>query len=1460
MSLLPFIVNPTAFTVPTLPPELTAVLAPSEHPLLLLPVRLETRFFAMADGSQELRIRVFPDQIHVDSHEPALSQDELRWGQHFWEQVWRAGHDEAAERVAWQQLADRFDALRAAWIARSLSPTNVQDWPKKPVPPSKPLPVTPKLSAAPTLDDPADATWQRAPLARALPQRWIAVATARGALVAHALGTPIDGELAIGPDPRDTTQATPEQPAIDAGMRWMMDFDEAEKRGMAMRMTMPAATAQQGIDVLTVFGVSTLDPVAGSHAISALLDAHHYTVGLGFLRAGKPTNNSAEAAAGWSSHDPLHARSFAIECRAPETPSGSNADVLGRALGFDAASTHGTLRTCKDAWLTEQRDAKQMATALWPATWGYYLLNLIGLEGTGLTLDAIAWARAHFIDHVRALGPLPTLRVGRQPYGLLPVTPLEATAASIEDGRERWLAQTLATLFDRLWRPRVPDAARIGRSDDPATDLAAVLKADAASHSYRLRHLLGPRYIDHLRRFLGEDLNASGWLGAQDTLARAVLNALGFSWHARLEDSAYAESELPVNVPLVQAGPLDGVAALEPNYIAALLADPPLPQTETDAPSAPPAPATLLHWLLRHAVQLEYTAAAARLAAKQAGAAPVGSLLKERELVNLNAATPVTTWRMLLSRAHAGSGNVAPAAFLKSLTRFDTADLAPLGELRAALSHLQSLSPEQLQRLFTGTLDLASHRIDAWLTSLASRRLQRVRERNATGIHIGGYGWVLNLKPESRQTAVDTPAGEAGAVFARADDSGFIHAPSIMQAQTAALLRNTHLTHARADARDMFAVDLSSRRVRLANRLFDGVRQGQPLGALLGYLFERRMHELRLDHLIDDFREAAPLVPVNTEPGTKPEESIAARNVVDGLKLHALRNDPAAPAALKALFSQCGQALDVLADAVDAAADAAIAETAYQAVRGNIVRTGATLQAIASGEAPPPQLDVVRTPRSGLAITHRVVALFNAEAAPGSPASPRAKAEPQLNAWAAKLLGPFERIRFAVERVDAQGNVRRAAQLRWTALGLAPIDVVYFGPQRPGEPMPELDARALAAGAGKVGALGPGESLRLKRARDANWLPNELGLDELAELAARARQLFAVARALDARDLAPLNAAAESSIDVKELAQRAKAAQSALTRPPATLKSRLAASATTSKTSLRNAITNLGRFGIPGSSPQPAADLSDLAAQGATVASEAERRVARAKAATDPTQRLQAIFGDSFLALPQFTPVNASELAQSLAASATLQGGTTLAVYPWFQRMQRVREPLSHLGACLNAAEAAGTGARMTLAVAQLPHVDGDRWLGLPAQPGREMPAGRLSLVVHAEAALDLTKPIAGILIDEWVEVIPFASETTAIAFQHDAPDARAPQALLLAVPQVPGQAWTGAGLHRLVLDTIAMAQVRALDAEALDTAVLNPVAGAQAVAELAHFLPALHFAVNADGDAVSFDFRSLMG
>ena len=81
-------------TFPTFPntPEVGMPLSfGPARPLVLFPVRLETRFFPQADGSSELRVRVYPDKVHIDSHEPELTADELTWGQHFWEQTWRAG-------------------------------------------------------------------------------------------------------------------------------------------------------------------------------------------------------------------------------------------------------------------------------------------------------------------------------------------------------------------------------------------------------------------------------------------------------------------------------------------------------------------------------------------------------------------------------------------------------------------------------------------------------------------------------------------------------------------------------------------------------------------------------------------------------------------------------------------------------------------------------------------------------------------------------------------------------------------------------------------------------------------------------------------------------------------------------------------------------------------------------------------------------------------------------------------------------------------------------------------------------------------------------------------------------------------------------------------------------------------------------------------------------------------------
>src|SRR6185295_18160352 len=132
------------------------------------------------------------------------------------------------------------------------------------------------------------------------------------------------------------------------------------------------------------------------------------------------------------------------------------------------------------------------------------------------------------------------------------------------------------------------------------------------------------------------------------------------------------------------------------------------------------------------------------------------------------------------------------------------------------------------------------------------------------------------------------PPGEQAPLVAQATESGFIHAPSMAHAATAALLRNAHLGSTGVpQASGPFAIDLSSRRVREARWLLDGVRQGQPLGALLGYRLERRLHELALDRFIQPLRRLAPLSAGKLlEPTTAPLETIAANNVVDGLVLH----------------------------------------------------------------------------------------------------------------------------------------------------------------------------------------------------------------------------------------------------------------------------------------------------------------------------------------------------------------------------------------------------------------------------------------------------------------------------------------------------------------------------------------------------------------------------------------------
>src|SRR5262245_60109205 len=280
---------------PTLP------LISTDRPLVLLPVRLETRFFG-----EELRVRIYPDQVHVDTHEPELTDEEVTWGNHFrtaWTQalgITDATQREEQQKAAWHQLAEHFGATRAAWIKQQLDAQQA------------PLTATGRTES-----------WTRAPYTRTLPDYWMAFAYNHyGVLIASAQGKPIADTLPVGPDPQAEVAPAEGQLPLDAGMQWMVDYDAAESAGMALRVPLPGLASIPTIGRLIVLGVkATLDSNASQERLQDLLHAHRYTDDLHILSPGTPTNNTPDSAAGFSSVDPGHERSYQALFRNPYTPS-----------------------------------------------------------------------------------------------------------------------------------------------------------------------------------------------------------------------------------------------------------------------------------------------------------------------------------------------------------------------------------------------------------------------------------------------------------------------------------------------------------------------------------------------------------------------------------------------------------------------------------------------------------------------------------------------------------------------------------------------------------------------------------------------------------------------------------------------------------------------------------------------------------------------------------------------------------------------------------------------------------------------------------------------------------------------------------------------------------------------------------------------------------------------------------
>ena len=445
----------------------------------------------------ELRIRILPDDINIDSFEESLTPAELERGQQFWKRVWKGDKPE----TAWDELRSFFSTPRSAWIVRQTRPLNFVD--------SGALPAQPKF---PDLALRAN-SYTQAPAAAALPDFFTAILYRPGEKERLVKGQFVASELITGFDPNEP-DPTSFQPGQDGdlkfpeALRWIFNFDEAEKKGMAIRVPLTEAEFATGFDKVVVLGVKlSAGKEEGKDQLERLFQRQIYQEkGTYVLSQGVPTNNFESVKSGYNWPDQEAAHYFKATWKgghawsdAQRTDPFSQPDGLRltQALGLNEDIS----RRLPGANNEDAREALAINRLLYSGTIGYWIRQFFSPPLLEADLDAV---QAFFEKFVSGRGVLPAIRVGQQPYGILPATAFKFwTSKNPQDFSQRLFDQVLKKL-DGFWDGLKSQVLFAGdgrvTADQLSEDLMRLAGNDPTSSQYAQQALLGEGYLNFVLR------------------------------------------------------------------------------------------------------------------------------------------------------------------------------------------------------------------------------------------------------------------------------------------------------------------------------------------------------------------------------------------------------------------------------------------------------------------------------------------------------------------------------------------------------------------------------------------------------------------------------------------------------------------------------------------------------------------------------------------------------------------------------------------------------------------------------------------------------------------------------------------------------------------------------------------------------------------------------------------------
>jgi len=1088
----------------------------------------------LADNFQPTNLSAVPakavatDEILVVPTTTALDAADVTAISNYWQNVWLADGDAGKIAAANATLSAAVGAAHAADLAAGYVPFNLADAPTTPL-----TKAAVGLSVAFVVFPPDPPTnlqsWSQAPQVRQFPDRFVVLGFNGETQSVEAVGGPVTLPLYTGPDPTvdpntDPTAAIHPDGAdlfVPDQLQWMVDFDRAVAAGMALSIPLTVEQYTAGFTRLLVIGLQLSTAASdGPTALQELL-SHHQCSRSGFFMVpqGTPAHNATGSSAGSTPEDDADA-SFDDRKNRPLFTSVSDptqkrdGQWLAEYLGLDpafVAGVHGS-----DG--VDQMQARAIQTALWPATLGYWMDTLFTPNAGTTSIfsdEVIEETRAFFTSFVSGRGAVPAIRIGGQPYGILPVTAFSRIQWYQQDSRRRiGLTQDfLAALYNLLrkmdadWTTMSKSAAFVGKAGDPHQTLLDIIALTPSSVEYFSRNA---ESLAQLFNMLNLFALGPGWFTALTTLglqaqAIALLQQLGYSGtalpdllnHFFLTDNPQINTIIDDRA-LSETTPLRDYTDDHRNYIQWLVdaASTSLDTLREETGfTGNQSPTALLYLCLRHALLLGYYDSSYNLH-RDAGFLSTAQLLAMRvepSFVHIAEAPGSSESRFAaLYKTESritGSPSLLVSDYIREQLLVNPA-AADLAEQIAALKILVNASTAELERLFAEHVDTCSYRYDAWLLGLVNQHISEQHAAAASsqkpmGLYLGAYAWIEELHPSSDPTTPaqlprDLAAQFPGTtpLFVDGKNGGYIHAPSIPHADAAAVLR-AGFEAAKAGGTDSgeLSVNLSSDRVRTAMSLIEGIRNGQSLGALLGYQFELILHDdyptVEMDQFIFPLRKAFPLV-ADAMASTKtasdvPIEAVEARNVIDGKKLvDQINNNPPGtpypwgvsglPTGNSAELTALNGAANALLNSYDALADLALAEGVYQAVQGNYDRVASTIAAYTTGNFPP-EPGIVDTSPPGIGLTHRFGIQFQPGLVAPVGATPRAEAEPAIDAWLSGMLPSLDHIGCTVVWNDPVTMTAQQQTVTLAALGLRPIDVFYMLKPDNVQAMAELDDR-----------------------------------------------------------------------------------------------------------------------------------------------------------------------------------------------------------------------------------------------------------------------------------------------------------------------------------------------------------------------------------------------------------------